>query len=313
MPGSGQLLVGSLTGGSWAWNFVSRRRAPTVQYFTRRGVREPGVLHAVQLRRRRLHDAGPVVLTSSSGPTGTWTNETPASSRCEGHSASRSRRRRPGTASWTPQVAGVTHTNVSLLPHVLYPQPERLLGRRRLTVRREGRLPGRRRPAGSHAGALAGGTASTTVPLGLLPLQLVVPGRPGDRCRHHPDLHRQCGDGPTPTNAGHRRRRHERISVPYGTYTYTVTVGGVSTAHTQVQPDRRHRARSTEQSTARPRRTTSRLPSRCRHDRSSWPERGPQRRGHDHGRAADHLRRAGGPARHGPRLDEPHRPMSRRT
>ena len=73
----GQLLEGSLTGGSWAWNFATPPSGLPVRYYA--GVAcgaSPGNGRAVCAARATA--AGPIIVTSANGPAGAWTGQTPS-------------------------------------------------------------------------------------------------------------------------------------------------------------------------------------------------------------------------------------------
>ena len=120
-------------------------------------------------------------------------------------------------------------TNATLLPNVLYPQA----GGYSLVA---GDCPAEATSTSTTSlAALPGGTATSTVPLGLLPIQLVdSTGAPvagatitltTPSCPTGADAYNMPVTDATGTTV---------TSVPYGTYTYTVTVGGSATAHTSV-------------------------------------------------------------------------------
>ena len=89
---------------------------------------------------------------------------------------------------------------------------------------------------GGTLNALPGGTGSTTVPLGLLALQLVNASGAPVSGASITITSTTCGSAYAdaynmPVTDGYGL---SVISVPYGYYSYTVTIGGSSTAHTTV-------------------------------------------------------------------------------
>jgi hypothetical protein len=136
-----------------------------------------------------------------------------------------------GTTSWSPQVAAVFgHTDATSLPNVLYPQTSGYSA-----AAGDCTLEGNNEPTGSFV-APPGGTTSTTIPLGLLALQLVNSSGAPVSGASVTLTSTTCGasyadayDMPVTDGYG-----LSVISVPYGTYSYTVTIGGSSTAHTTI-------------------------------------------------------------------------------
>ncbi len=230
--GSGLLVDGSLTAGTWAWNFVSPPSGTTVQFYDDVACENPVSSTGSTCAAVGSTLAGPVVLASSSGPAGSWANVTPASFPGGKVSGIPIETAPAGTTSWTPQVNWGS-SNVTQLPYVLYPQPSGYT-----VVAADCPTEGPGEPAGNlPAGTLvaaAGGTGTTTLPLGLLPLQLVnSSGAPVSGASIILTSTTNCGSGydyyDLPTTDGYGQ---SVISVPYGTYSYTVTIGGTSIAHT---------------------------------------------------------------------------------
>ena len=90
--------------------------------------------------------------------------------------------------------------------------------------------------------ALPGGTTSATVPLGLLPLQLFLPnGAPAAGATLTLTATSCGGVGDTYNMPITDATGMSMDSVPYGTYTYSVTLGGTAVAPTNltlnVQPN----------------------------------------------------------------------------
>jgi hypothetical protein len=232
--GSGLLVDGSLSAGTWAWNFVSAPAGISVQFYDDVACQNPVTSTGSNCAAVGSTLTGPVVLASSSGPDGTWANVTP-SSFPGGKVAGIPIETAPaGTTSWTPQVAA-GHSNVSVLPSVLYPQPGGYSVVAADCPTEGTGVPASSLPAGTLV-APAGGTGSTTLPLGLLSLQLVnAAGAPVSGASLTLTSTTNCGLGndayDLPVTDGYGQ---SEIAVPYGTYSYTVTIGGVSTAHTSV-------------------------------------------------------------------------------
>ena len=233
--GSGLLVDGSLTSNTWAWNFVSPPSGTAVQFYDDVACQSPLSSTGSTCAAVGSTLTGSVVLASSSGPGGTWANVTPYSFPGGKVSGIPIETAPTGTTAWTAQVAGVTHTNISVLPNVLYPQPGGYSVVAGDCPTEGPNQPAASLPAGTLS-ALAGGTGSTTVPLGLLSLQLVGPtGAPVSGAAITLTSTTNCGYGNDfyvlPVSDGYG---DSVISVPYGTYSYTVTAGGISTAYTSV-------------------------------------------------------------------------------
>ena len=228
LTAAGQLLEGSLTNGSWAWNFVSQPAGVTIQYVLSVACANPAS-SSDTCAAVAATATGPVVLAASTGPPSAWVNRTPASLPGATVTGIPLETAPSGTSSWTTQVAAGHPTNATLLPDVLYPQA----GGYSLVA---GDCPAEATSTSTTSlAALPGGTATSTVPLGLLPLQLVdstgapvagatitltTPSCPGGADAYNMPVTDATGTTVT--------------SVPYGSYTYTVTVGGSATAHTSV-------------------------------------------------------------------------------
>ena len=228
LTSAGQLLDGSLTNGSWAWNFASQPAGVTVQYVLSVACANP-TSSSDTCAAVAATAGGPVVLAAPAGPSSAWANRTPASLAGATVTGIPLETAPSGTSSWTTQVAAGQPTNTTLLPDVLYPQA----GGYSLVA---GDCPAEATSTSTTSlAALPGGTASATVPLGLVPLQLVdSTGAPvagatitltTPSCPSGADAYNLPVTDATGTTV---------TSVPYGTYTYTVTVGGSATAHTSV-------------------------------------------------------------------------------
>jgi hypothetical protein len=224
---SGVLLQGSLLNGGWAWNPVALPSGVSIQYFVGVSCENPTLPTNATCAAVGATPSGPVVLATSNGTSGTWTNVTPLSlvgSTVTGISLQTA----PAvTSSWTTQVAAGQAANATTLPNVLYPAVN---GYSISTGDCSAEAVG----PSALLNAAPGGTASATVPLGLLPIELVsVSGTPvvgatitltSVGCPIVDTYNLPVTDGEGYTNA----------SVPYGTYSYSVTSGSASVAHTNV-------------------------------------------------------------------------------
>jgi Tfp pilus assembly protein PilV len=227
--GTGLLVDGSLTGGSWAWNSVSPPSGVAVQFYDDVACQSLPTSTGSACAAVGATLTGPVVLASSSGPAGTWTNVTPSSFPGAKVSGIPIETAPAGTSSWTPQLAA-GHGSVSVLPKALYPQAGGYS-----VVAGDCNLEGKDVPTGSLV-AVPGGTGTATVPLGLLALQLVNNSGAPVSGATLTLTSTTCGtayaDAYTmPVTDGYGL---SVTSVPYGSYSYTVTVNGTSAAHTAV-------------------------------------------------------------------------------
>lgn len=229
---NGELIDGSLTNGSWAFSASGLPSGATVQYFVGVACESPPTASNATCAAVGSTTAGPVILTSSVGPSGTWTNQTPTSlSGAAVTGIPVETMPAVSTNNWTTQVAyeASPGTNPTTIPNVLYPESTGYS-----IAAGDCNSEGNSAP-GATLNALPGGTATPTVPLALLPIQLLnSTGAPvsgatitltSTSCAGASDSYNlpvTDGDGMTMT------------SVPYGSYSYTVTVGSVATAHTTV-------------------------------------------------------------------------------
>jgi hypothetical protein len=136
-----------------------------------------------------------------------------------------------GTSGWVTQISAGGTPNATTLPNVLYPySPGYNVAAGDCLAEAQG-------PAVAILNAPPGGIAPVTVPLGLVPLQLVNPsGAPVSgatitlttiaslACPNTDAYNMPATDATGVTMA----------SVPYGTYSYTVTQGSTAVAHTAV-------------------------------------------------------------------------------
>lgn len=223
----GELVKGSLSNGSWVWNPATIPADEGLQYVLGIACTYPISANAT-CAAVGATPGGPAVLTTASGPSGTWSDQTPTSLGSQVVTGIPLETAPSGTSAWTTQVASGGTPNATTLPNILYPQ-----------------APGYSIAAGDCAAeavstaianlnAPPGGSAQVTIPLGLLPLQLVGPtGTPvagatvtltSTACGAADAYNMPVTDATGVTMA----------SVPYGTYSYTVTQGSNAVAHTSV-------------------------------------------------------------------------------
>ncbi len=224
----GVLLEGTLNG-SWAWNPTTAPTSTPVLYYTGVACVAPGGGGST-CAATGATSGGPVVVTTSRPTSSSWSVQTPSSlpgATVNGIPLETS----PATlTSWTTQVtqAQAQPTNATSLPNVLYP-----LAAGYSIVGGDCGAESNSYSTASLA-ASPGGTAAATVPLGLLPLEVVNPiaGSPVSgatvtlsttQCSSSPDTYTL----PTTDAQG-----LSRTSVPYGTYTYSVN--GTAVAGTTI-------------------------------------------------------------------------------
>jgi Tfp pilus assembly protein PilV len=221
----GQLLEGSLTGGSWAWNFATPPSGVTVRYYA--GVAcepSPGSGRAA-CAAVGATTTGPIIVTSANGPAGAWTGQTPSALPGALVTGIPLETAPATTTNWTTQVPAGQPSNAFTLPSVLYPFANGY------SIAAGDCLAEATSASATSLNAAPSGTASATLPVGLLPLQVVshtlvpvggatvkltatTPGCGGDQYT----LPITDANGIT------------RTSVPYGTYSYTVTISGATTS-----------------------------------------------------------------------------------
>jgi Tfp pilus assembly protein PilV len=224
----GQLLVGSLTGESWSWNQASLPQGTTVRYYVD-ATCEPSPSSTQSVCAAvGVTPSGPVVLTTASGPAGAWTVNTPSALTGATVTGIPLETAPSGSNNFTTQVAAVFGaSNVTTLPSVLYPQP----GGYSIAAG-DCLAEGTNAAAVTSLSAAPGGNASATIPLGLLPLQLVNP------LTHLPVsgaiitlTATTCGaSGDRYTLPVTDAQGYTQSAVPYGSYSYTVTIAGIQSA-----------------------------------------------------------------------------------
>jgi Tfp pilus assembly protein PilV len=223
---SAQLIDGSLANGSWAWN----GRTPSgvsIQYFTGVSCENPASAASSTCAAVGSTGNGPIILATATGPAGTWTNQTSSSLNGATVTGIPLTIQQAGQTNWTTQVSynKTPGANANKLPNVLYPQP----GGYSIAA---GDCSSEASSAPNAVfSAQPGGTATATVPLALLPIQLIgANGKPVSGA-----IVTLSATAPCSTDAYNLPVTDANgvtmTSVPYGTYTYTVTSGSVATAH----------------------------------------------------------------------------------
>ena len=229
---SGQILVGSLSNGSWVWNLASLPAADAAQFLVGVACANTTSGADATCAATAATPGGPVVLTSASGPAGRWTDRTPASLDSGAVAGIAVQTAPAPTTNWSTQVAAGASPNATGLPNALYPQP----GGYSVST---GDCAAEASTASTTSlSAAPGGRSSATLPLGLLPLQVVAadgspvagatvtltaatadPVSGTDPCATHDAYPLPLTDPTGSTTA----------SVPYGTYAVSVTVAGTTT------------------------------------------------------------------------------------
>ena len=228
---SGILLDGSLTGTGWSWNNASLPSTANVQYYLGVSCGSPVSAANATCAAVGATANGPIVLSSATGPGGNWGDVTPASLPGAVVTGIPVETAPSGTTSWTTQIPSGQTPNATTIPSVLFPQDSGywiVAGDCKLEATSTAR---------ANLNAAPGGTATATVPLGLLPLSLQASnGTPvvgatitltSLTCPGADAYNLPATDATGATSN----------SVPYGRYSYTVTVGGTATAHTAVTLD----------------------------------------------------------------------------
>ncbi len=221
----GQLLDGSLTGGAWAWN-PSGPALPSgvsVQYYTGIACESPPSASRSTCTAVGATPQGPMIATSTNGPHGSWAIQTPSSLSSATVTDIPLEITPANITNWT-SAAAPSQTNATTLP-VLYPQP---LG---YSITAAGCPAQASLTPVASLSALAGGSASAIVPLGLLPLQVVsATGAPISGATVTLTSTLCPTDSYTlPVTDAYG---NSKTSVPFGTYSYTVTTGTTVTPAT---------------------------------------------------------------------------------
>lgn len=217
----GVLLKGSLNG-NWAWNPTGAASSAPILYYTGVACQAPGSGGST-CAAAGVASTGPVIVTSSGPSSSSWNVQTPSSLPGATVTGIPLETTPATTTNWTTQVtqAQAQPSNATSLPSVLYP-----LSSGYSIVAGNCQAEATTTSKGSLV-APPGGTASTTVPLGLLPLQVVNAGAPV-RGATVTLTRTDCGATtdsytlPATDSLG-----FTRSSVPYGTYTYAVNGAAV--------------------------------------------------------------------------------------
>ncbi len=210
-----ELLEGTLNGG-WAWNQVTTPTSSPVLYYTGLDCVAPG--SGSDCAATAATAGGPVIVTASKPNDNSWNVETPSSFSGNVVNGIPLQTSPAGSPSWTTQItqAQATPTNATSLPSVLYPLPTGY-------SIAAGDCPAEATNSATAAlVAPPGGTASVTVPLSLLPLEVVNPanGSPVSGAVVRLTSTQCAADTYRVPTTDAEGLSHD--SIPYGTYTYTV-------------------------------------------------------------------------------------------
>jgi type II secretory pathway pseudopilin PulG len=229
---SGTLLDGSETGGSWAWNPVPIPSGDTVQYYLGVACESPPSASSATCAAVGATPNGPAVLTTGSGPSGSWSDQTPATLNGLVVTGIPLETEASGTTDWTTLVAQGATSNATTLPSgdILYP----FAGGYSIAAGDCAAEPTTFVSSVANLVAPAGGVADVTVPLQLLPLKLVNSSGVPDSGATVTLTSTTC-----PTSDSYNLPPTDATgvttdSVPYGTYAYTVTKGTSAVAHTNI-------------------------------------------------------------------------------
>ncbi len=226
--GSGELLTGSQSpGNGWAWNPATLPSDDTVQYFEGVSCESPPSAANATCAAVGATSGAPVILTSATGSSGTWNDVTPTTLPGATVTGIPIEIATSGVSNWSNPIKAGVGANATTLGNALFPQQ---FGYNIAAGDCPAEATG---PALTNLSAPPGGTATSTVPLGLLPLQLIgTTGAPLSGATVTitslsclPDSY----DLPASDATG-----LTMASVPYGSYSYTVTVGTSAVAYTSV-------------------------------------------------------------------------------
>ncbi len=220
----GQLLNGVLYGGSWVWNLVTPQTTSTVQYYLGVSCVSPDTASDATCMAVGATGSGPVIVTTTSGPNGGWTAQSDPGGSGAVVNGIPLQTSPSSNTEWTTQVTATSAQagDSTFLPNVLYPDPGGYsLSAGDCSDQATG-------PSLTSLDALPGGTAQATVPLDLLSLQVVGPtGAPlpgatvtltSTECSQNDVYTLPTSDAAGMTSS----------SLPYGSYTYTVSAGGTT-------------------------------------------------------------------------------------
>ena len=215
----GQLLDGTLFGGSWAWNLVTPQVTSPIQYYLGVSCVNPTTSTNATCMAVGATGNGPVVVTTSTGPNGAWSAQTAPGGNGTVVSGIPLQTSPSKNTEWTTQVTttAARKGNLTSLPNVLYPDS----GGYSLATGDCSDMASA--PTIASLVAIPGDTATAIVPLDLLTIQAVdSKGTPlggatvtltSTQCTGTDTFTMPVTDPAGFTNA----------SVPYGTYTYLLT------------------------------------------------------------------------------------------
>ncbi|MGA3149254.1 MAG: hypothetical protein ABSF33_17535 [Acidimicrobiales bacterium] len=219
---TGALIQGTLVqNGGWVWNTLSTPSNSGVQYFTGVACESPPSSSNSTCAAAGVTSGGPIIITSANGPSGTWTTATPSALPGATVTGIPLQTTPESQSNWTTSVAAGGTSNAVALPGNFYPYANGYS----IAAGDCGAEAGY---TGSQTSLSAppGGVADATIPLGLLPLQVVNSSGAaiGGATLTLTAATTSCAaDSYTlpPTDAA----GITRTSVPYGIYTLTGTAG----------------------------------------------------------------------------------------
>ena len=222
---AGQLLDGSLSNGSWVWNPASLPANENLQYLVGVSCMTPAVAGSATCAAVGATPTGSAILASSTGPAGTWTDLTPNSLSGQVVTGIPLETAAAGTTNWLVQINAGGTPNATTLPNILYPQAS---GYSIVAGDCQAEATS---AAIANLNAEPGGSAQVTVPLGLLPLQLIGSNGSPLSGATITITSTQCGTADSYNLPVTDATGVTQASVPYGTYSYTVTQGQTAVAH----------------------------------------------------------------------------------
>ena len=224
---SGELIEGSLAqNGGWVWNPTTFTSDNAVEYYSGVACESPPSSNNSACAASAVTPSGPIIVTSASGPSGTWTTETPSSLPGATVTGVPVETTPASQSNWSTNVDYQPggSSNATSLPGYLYPYADGYS-----VVAGDCGAEANATGAEATLSALPGGTAAGTVPLGLLPLQVrnsTGAALSGATVTLTADTSGCAGDQyvlPLTDSSG-----KSRIAVPYGTYLFTATAGSTT-------------------------------------------------------------------------------------
>ena len=225
---SGELIEGSLAqNGGWVWNPTTFTSDNAVEYYSGVACESPPSSNNSACAASGVTATGPIIVTSASGPSGTWTTETPSSLPGATVTGVPVETTPASQSDWSTDVDYQPggSSNATSLPGYLYPYADGYS----VAAGDCGAEATNATGAEATLSALPGGTAAGTVPLGLLPLQVrnaSGAALSGATVTLTADTSGCAGDQyrlPLTDSSG-----KSRIAVPYGTYLFTATAGSTT-------------------------------------------------------------------------------------